>query len=88
MSNGTYYLKPNVMVEPLVDGWYAWAHLIPPATAARNMTERHMRIMDSYIESPETHEAAAKNPCAAGRSFHGFRRKSSRADQTAPLSAP
>jgi L-ascorbate metabolism protein UlaG (beta-lactamase superfamily) len=63
------YLKPNVVIEPLVDGWYAWAHLIPPATAARNLTERHLRIMNSYIESPETHEAAVKNPALLGGPF-------------------
>ena len=45
----TFYLKPNVLAEPLVDQWYAWTHLIPPATAARNITERHLKIMDSYI---------------------------------------
>ena len=69
MQNGSYYLKPNVMAEPLVDGWYAWAHLIPPATAARNLTERHLRIMDSYIQSPESHQAAAKNPALLGGPF-------------------
>jgi L-ascorbate metabolism protein UlaG (beta-lactamase superfamily) len=63
------YLKPNVVIEPLVDGWYAWAHLIPPATAARNLTQRHLRIMDSYIESPETHQAAVKNPALLGGPF-------------------
>jgi L-ascorbate metabolism protein UlaG (beta-lactamase superfamily) len=74
MKNGNYYLKSNVMAEPLVDGWYAWAHLIPPATAARNFTERHLRIMDSYIESPETHEAAATNPALLGGPFMDFDR--------------
>jgi len=69
MKNGAYYLKPNVMAEPLVDGWYAWSHLIPPATAARNLTERHLRIMESYIESPETHQAAVKNPALLGGPF-------------------
>src|SRR5215831_8035797 len=63
------YLKPNVVIEPLVAGWYAWAHLIPPATAARNLTERHVRIMNSYIESPETHQAAVKNPALLGGPF-------------------
>ncbi|MGH9683822.1 MAG: MBL fold metallo-hydrolase [Candidatus Acidiferrales bacterium] len=72
MKNGSYYLKPNIMAEPLVDGWYAWAHLIPPATAARNFTERHLRIMDSYIESPETHQAAVKNPALLGGPFMDF----------------
>ncbi|MGH9430461.1 MAG: MBL fold metallo-hydrolase [Terriglobia bacterium] len=74
MKNGNYYLKPNVMAEPLVDGWYAWAHLIPPATTARNLTERHLRIMESYIESPETHEAAVKNPALLGGPFMDFDR--------------
>jgi len=69
MPDGNYYLKPNVMLEPLVDGWYAWAHLIPPATCARNLTERHLRIMDSYIEAPETHQAAVKNPSLRGGPF-------------------
>jgi L-ascorbate metabolism protein UlaG (beta-lactamase superfamily) len=66
------YLKPNVMAEPLVNGWYAWAHLVPPATAARNLTERHLRIMESYIESPESHQAAVKNPALLGGPFMDF----------------
>jgi L-ascorbate metabolism protein UlaG (beta-lactamase superfamily) len=70
--NGGHYLKPDVMAEPLLDGWYAWAHLIPPATAARNITERHLRIMESYIESPQTHEAAVKNPMLLGGPFMDF----------------
>jgi L-ascorbate metabolism protein UlaG (beta-lactamase superfamily) len=69
MKQQKHFLKPNVVVEPLVDSWYAWAHLIPPATAARNLTERHMRIMDSYISSPETHAAAVKNPKLLGGPF-------------------
>ena len=32
--------------KPLVDQWYAWSHLIPSATAARNVTGRHLQIMD------------------------------------------
>ena len=72
MKNEVYFLKPNGMMEPLVDGWYAWAHLIPPATTARNLTERHLRIMDSYIDSPETHESAVRNPALLGGPFMDF----------------
>ena len=68
------YLRANTMVEPLVDGWYAWAHLIPPATAARNLTQRYLKIMDSYIESPETHASAVKNPALLGGPFMDFDR--------------
>jgi len=72
MKDQPVFLRHNVMLEPLVDSWYAWAHLIPPATAARNLTERHLKIMDSYIESPETHDAAVKNPALLGGPFMDF----------------
>jgi L-ascorbate metabolism protein UlaG (beta-lactamase superfamily) len=63
------YLKTNVQVEPLIDQWYAWPHLIPPATAARNITERHLKIMDSYINAPQVHANAVKNPKMMGGPF-------------------
>jgi hypothetical protein len=61
-SNEKVYLRRNIKVEPLVDRWYAWSHLIPPATFARNITERHLKIMDSYISAPLVHANAVKNP--------------------------
>jgi L-ascorbate metabolism protein UlaG (beta-lactamase superfamily) len=63
------YLRQNVQVEPLVDHWYAWPHLIPPATAARNITERHLKIMDSYVGAPQVHANAVKNPKMLGGPF-------------------
>lgn len=75
-KEGQFYLKPNVQVEPLIDHWYAWPHLVPPATAARNITERHLKIMDSYIKTPQIHANAVKNPKMAGGPFidHGGRK--------------
>ena len=64
-----YYLRQNIQVEPLIDHWYAWPHLIPPATAARNITERHLKIMDSYISNPQIHANAVKNPKMMGGPF-------------------
>ena len=64
-----FFLRPNVVVEPLVHHWYAWSHLIPPATAARNATDRHLRIMDSFIQSPAAHAAAVRNPKMLGGPF-------------------
>ncbi len=72
MTYEPLYLRPNVVLEPLVDQWYAWPHLIPPATTARNISERHLRIMDSYIDSPEMHAAAVKNPKLLGGPFMDF----------------
>lgn len=49
-----------------MDQWYAWSHLIPPATYARNITHRHVPIMDSYIASPAAHAASARDPRLLG----------------------
>jgi L-ascorbate metabolism protein UlaG (beta-lactamase superfamily) len=75
MSTEKLYLKQNVLMEPLVDQWYAWAHLISPATAAMNISERHLRIMNSYIDSPDVHESAVKNPKMLGGPFVDYKRK-------------
>jgi L-ascorbate metabolism protein UlaG (beta-lactamase superfamily) len=69
MTAEPLHLKPDVQVEPLVDQWYAWSHLSPPATAARNITHRHFRIMDSYLGAPHVHASAAKNPKMLGGPF-------------------
>ena len=67
------YLKPNVVIEPLVDKWYAWTHLIFPATAAMNIAFRHLKIMHSYIQAPQIHFAAANNPKMLGGPFMNYR---------------
>ena len=38
------FLRPDMVAEPLIDLWHAWLHLIQPATAARNLTQRHLPI--------------------------------------------
>ncbi|SHJ71402.1 MBL fold metallo-hydrolase [Aquimarina spongiae] len=66
------FLKPNVVIEPLFDRWYAWPHLISPATSAMNVKGRHLKIMNSYIQSPKMHEAAVKNPKMLGGPFMDY----------------
>lgn len=68
------YFRPDVIVEPLVDRWYAWSHLVSPATAARNITERHLKIMASYVEAPHLHAAAAQSPAMKGGPFMDYGR--------------
>lgn len=63
------YLKPNVVIEPLFQQWYAWSHLISPATAAMNITGRHLPIMDSYLSAPKLHAQAVANPKMLGGPF-------------------
>jgi L-ascorbate metabolism protein UlaG (beta-lactamase superfamily) len=63
------YLRPDIMAEPLVHHWYAWSHLLSPATAAMNVCERHRKIMESYIQAPQVHASAVKNPALLGGPF-------------------
>jgi L-ascorbate metabolism protein UlaG (beta-lactamase superfamily) len=72
MSEKKLYLKPNVVFEPLVDRWYAWSHLISPATAAMNIVGRHMTIMESYLAAPGIHAEAILNPKLRGGPFMDF----------------
>jgi L-ascorbate metabolism protein UlaG (beta-lactamase superfamily) len=63
------YLKPNVLVEPLYNQWYAWSGLIYPATAALYIVNSHLRIMESFIAAPQIHVNALKNPAMIGGPF-------------------
>lgn len=63
------YLKPNVVIEPLIDNWYAWSHLVSPATAAMNIVNRHLKIINSFIQAPHIHEAATHDPKMRGGPF-------------------
>jgi L-ascorbate metabolism protein UlaG (beta-lactamase superfamily) len=64
-----FYLKPNVIAEPLVWNWYATSYLIPPAAAAMTLVDRYIKIMKSYIQSPQIHEQAMKSPELMGGPF-------------------
>ena len=72
MNSEKYYLKANVLAEPLVGSWYAWPHLLPPATYSLNVLERHLSIMKSYVQAPMVHWAAVKNPAMLGGPFVNY----------------
>jgi L-ascorbate metabolism protein UlaG (beta-lactamase superfamily) len=74
MKTDFVFLKPNVVPEPLFDNWYAWPHLISPATAAMNIVGRHLRIMDSYLLASNIHAEAVKNPKMLGGPFMDYDR--------------
>ncbi|GAA4214773.1 MBL fold metallo-hydrolase [Pedobacter jeongneungensis] len=73
MEKTRWFLKPNVIIEPLIERWYAWSHLISPATAAMNVVGRHIKIMKSYIQSSEIHEQAVLNPKMKGGPFMDYK---------------
>src|ERR687883_645469 len=72
MSEQKLYLKQNVLVEPLINQWYAWPNLISPATAAMFIANSHLKIMQSFVAAPQLHLAALKNPAMRGGPFINY----------------
>jgi L-ascorbate metabolism protein UlaG (beta-lactamase superfamily) len=72
MEEQRLYLRQNVQLDPLFNQWYAWPHLIAPATAAMNVANSHVRIMKSYVHAPQIHAAAVRNPAMRGGPFLDF----------------
>ncbi len=66
------YLKRNVLVEPLFNQWYAWSNLIAPATSAMYVANLHLKIMQSFVTSPQVHVAALKNPANLGGPYINY----------------
>jgi L-ascorbate metabolism protein UlaG (beta-lactamase superfamily) len=83
MSEAVYFLKSNVIAEPLVNNWYAHPYLVSPATSAMFIANSHIKIMESYVNSPQTHEAALEFPEMAGGPFIDF--KARQTEQIAKL---
>ncbi len=63
------YLKASVKVEPLIDRWHAWTHLLAPAQQAMNLAFRYLPALESFVASPSVHIAATKNPEMYGGPF-------------------
>ncbi|MGW1196477.1 MBL fold metallo-hydrolase [Streptomyces sp. NPDC002536] len=57
-----YSLRQDVVVEPAIGGWYAWSYLLPPHTLARFVHNRFLPIVESYLEDPDVHAAAVRQP--------------------------
>ncbi len=76
MRDELLFVRPNLTIEGLVDRFYAWTHLIPPATAANNLVNLHLPMMESYVLQPQVHAAAVANPRMKGGFFinHGGKR--------------
>ncbi|MDP3560890.1 MAG: MBL fold metallo-hydrolase [Legionellaceae bacterium] len=64
-----YYLKSNVIAEPLINHWYASVHLLSPSMAAMIFAYSHVKIMSSYIAAPQMHELACSHPETKGGPF-------------------
>ncbi|HYO59397.1 MBL fold metallo-hydrolase [Archangium sp.] len=72
MTSNARYLKRNITIEPLYNQWYAWWYLIPPSTAPMFVTHLHLKVMQSFVQSPEIHVAALKDPALRGGPYLNY----------------
>ncbi|MEU4370722.1 MBL fold metallo-hydrolase [Micromonospora chersina] len=77
------YLRSNVILEPLVDRFYAWLHTVAPVQASMNLAFLHLPLLESYLQNPAVHVAASTNPAMRGGYFVGI--ESERAGEVADL---
>lgn len=69
MDGEPRYLRPDVIVEPLVDRFYAWLHTVAPVQAAMNLAFAQVPLLESYLQSPQVHINASHNPELRGGFF-------------------
>ncbi|GAA0229573.1 MBL fold metallo-hydrolase [Actinomadura nitritigenes] len=63
------FLRSNVIIEPLVDSFYAWAHTVAPVQASMNLAFLQVPMLESYLQAPQVHVAASSNPDLRGGYF-------------------
>lgn len=63
------FLRSNVIIEPLVDSFYAWAHTVAPVQASMNLAFLQVPMLESYLQAPQVHVAASGNPDLRGGYF-------------------
>lgn len=67
--NPKFRLAASTTIEPLVNLWPAWPHLIPPVTASLHLLHHQIVTLESYLKSPDTHFRLARDPEYAGSPF-------------------
>jgi len=72
MNTGKVYLKQNVLMQPLFNQWYAWSNLISPVTAPMYIANLHLKVMQSFVSTPQVHMSAVKNPAMLGGPFMNY----------------
>jgi L-ascorbate metabolism protein UlaG (beta-lactamase superfamily) len=69
MGDEPRFLRSDVIIEPLVDRFYAWLHNVAPVQAAMNLAFVQVPLLESYLQSPQVHINASHNPELRGGFF-------------------
>jgi L-ascorbate metabolism protein UlaG (beta-lactamase superfamily) len=69
MDGTPQFLRPNVIIEPLIDGFYASLQTVAPVQSAMNLAFLHVPLLESYLQSPQVHIDASRMPELRGGFF-------------------
>lgn len=72
MNNGLLFLKPEIVLQPLINNWPAWTYLISPLTYEFLRSKKHHSLMKAFIESPDLIKIASQTPELKGGDFIEF----------------
>ena len=64
-----YCLADTTIIEPLVNQWPAWAQLLSPLPAGLHAANYQTSALRSYLEDPEAHVKASRDPEMIGGPF-------------------
>ena len=65
----TYQLSESTVVEPLMDQWVAWTHVLSPVASSLHLLKYQLTTLASYLKNPEIHITACRNPKLLGGPF-------------------
>ncbi|MFF7591534.1 MBL fold metallo-hydrolase [Kitasatospora purpeofusca] len=69
MADEQLFLRSKVIVEPLIDRFFAWPYTMAPVQSAMNLAFLQVPLLESYLQSPQVHVAASNNPELRGGYF-------------------
>ncbi|MFH8447330.1 MBL fold metallo-hydrolase [Streptomyces sp. NPDC018026] len=85
MADQPLFLRSKVIVEPLIDKFFAWPYTMAPVQSAMNLAFLQVPLLESYLQSPQVHVAASNNPELRGGYFINIAEE--RADEVRDLLA-
>ncbi|MGW3660982.1 MBL fold metallo-hydrolase [Streptomyces sp. NPDC005151] len=69
MADQSLFLRSKVIVEPLLDRFFARPYTMAPVQSAMNLAFLQVPLLESYLQSPQVHVAASNNPELRGGYF-------------------
>ncbi|RSM59572.1 MBL fold metallo-hydrolase [Actinoplanes sp. ATCC 53533] len=75
MSDERLFLRPNTIIEPLVDRFYASMYAVAPVTGTMTLANRLIPMLESYLQAPEWHYKGSRDPKFRGGFFVGIEDK-------------